>query len=54
MYDSRDNCNAIIKTRTNRVIVECKNTDIPDGVTPKDGDNNLYDLYGSLLTEKFG
>lgn len=33
VYDSRDNCNAIIKTNNNRLIAGCKNTIIPAGVT---------------------
>ena len=32
-YDSRNNCNAIIKTVTNTLIVGCKNTFIPNSVT---------------------
>jgi hypothetical protein len=32
-YDSRDNCNAIIETATNKLIVGCKNTKIPSSVT---------------------
>ena len=32
-YDSRNNCNAIIETETNRLIAGCKNTVIPDTVT---------------------
>ena len=32
-YDSRDNCNAIIKTSTNKLIAGCKNTVIPNFVT---------------------
>ena len=32
-YDSRDNCNAIIETATNSLIVGCKNTVIPNSVT---------------------
>ena len=32
-YDSRDNCNAIIETSTNRLIYGCNNTTIPQGVT---------------------
>ena len=31
-YDSRDNCNAIIKTNTNELIAGCKNTIIPNNV----------------------
>ena len=33
VYDSRNNCNAIIKTSSNTLIVGCKNTTIPNGVT---------------------
>ncbi len=33
VYDSRNNCNAIIKTSTNTLIGGCKNTIIPDSVT---------------------
>ena len=32
-YDSRDNCNAIIETSTNSMILGCKNTIIPNSVT---------------------
>ncbi len=32
-YDSRDNCNAIIETATNKLIFGCKNTVIPNTVT---------------------
>ena len=33
VYDSRNNCNAIIETATNTLVVGCKNTIIPDGIT---------------------
>ncbi len=33
VYDSRDNCNAIIETATNWLIKGCKNTIIPNSVT---------------------
>ncbi|MDY6438645.1 MAG: leucine-rich repeat domain-containing protein [Prevotella sp.] len=33
MYDSRDNCNAIIETATNTLICGCKATVIPNSVT---------------------
>ena len=33
VYDSRDNCNAIIKTTTNELIAGCKNTIIPNTVS---------------------
>lgn len=32
-YDSRNNCNAIIETETNTLLVGCKNTTIPNSVT---------------------
>ena len=32
IYDSRNNCNAIIETETNKLIVGCKNTVIPEDV----------------------
>ena len=32
-YDSRENCNAIIESATNKLIVGCKNTAIPNSVT---------------------
>lgn len=31
-YDSRDNCNAIIETATNKLLYGCQTTVIPDGV----------------------
>ena len=33
VYDSRNNCNAIIETSTNTLIAGCKNTIIPNSVT---------------------
>ena len=33
VYDSRDNCNAIIETATNTLIAGCQNTVIPNAVT---------------------
>ena len=33
VYDSRNNCNAIIETKTNTLIASCKNTVIPATVT---------------------
>ena len=33
VYDSRNNCNAIIETATNTLIQGCNNTIIPEGVT---------------------
>ncbi len=33
VYDSRDNCNAVIETATNTLIFGCRNTVIPESVT---------------------
>ena len=33
VYDSRDNCNAIIEKSSSALIVGCKNTEVPSGVT---------------------
>ena len=33
IYDSRDNCNAIIEKESNTLIRGCKNTVIPNSVT---------------------
>ena len=32
-YDSRDNCNAIIETENNKLVVGCAGTIIPEGIT---------------------
>lgn len=32
-YDSRNNCNAVIETATNKLVLGCNNTIIPDSVT---------------------
>lgn len=47
IYDSRDNCNAIIETHSNTLIYGCKNTVIPNSVTSI-GNNAFYGCY--LLT----
>ena len=47
-YDSRDNCNAIIKTVSNTLISGCKNTIIPNSVTTI-GKSAFYEC--SSLTE---
>lgn len=41
MYDSRENCNAIIQTSKNTLITGCKNTVIPNSVTSI-GDRAFY------------
>ena len=44
-YDSRDNCNAIIETSTNKLVVGCKSTTIPNSVTSI-GDGTFYGCSG--------
>ena len=44
-YDSRNNCNAILKTSTNTLIVGCMNTTIPESVTSI-GSNAFYGSSG--------
>ena len=44
-YDSRNNCNAIIETATNTLIVGCKNSVIPNSVTSI-GDNAFSGCSG--------
>ena len=46
VYDSRNNCNAIIETATNELISGCNNTIIPSSVTSIGG----HAFYGSGLT----
>ena len=49
VYDSRDNCNAIIKTEDNSLFLGCKNTVFPSSVTSI-GDNAFF---GSGLTSVY-
>ena len=44
-YDSRDNCNALIETATNTLILGCKNSSIPESVT-RIGPDAFSDLNG--------
>ena len=48
-YDSRDNCNAIIETATNKLLVGFKATTIPATVT-EIGDGAFVNLYDYTLT----
>ena len=45
VYDSRDNCNAIIETSTNTLIAGCRNTVIPSSVT-RIGSDAFLGCYG--------
>ena len=45
VYDSRNNCNAIIETATNTIIVGCQNTTIPNSVTSI-GEGAFYGCSG--------
>ena len=47
-YDSRNNCNAIIETSTNTLILGCKNSVIPDGVTSIG--NNAFSVCSGLTS----
>lgn len=46
VYDSRNDCNAIIETATNKLILGCVNTVIPEEVSEIDA----YAFYGSPFT----
>ena len=49
-YDSRNNCNAIIKTANNTLILGCKNTFIPNSVT-NIGSSAFYGCTGLTSIE---
>jgi len=48
IYDSRDNCNAIIETASNTLVAGCKNTIIPNSVTSIG--NHAFDNCGGLTS----
>ena len=50
VYDSRDNCNAIIETASNTLICACQNTIIPNSVTSI-GDAAFYGCTGLTSIE---
>ena len=50
VYDSRNNCNAIIETNTNTLIAGCKNTVIPSGVVSI-GQNAFYECCDLISIE---
>ncbi len=45
VYDSRNDCNAIIESKSNTLIIGCNNTIIPEGVTMI-GNNAFFDCQG--------
>ena len=46
VYDSRENCNAIIKTETNELIASCSSTVLPDSVElPNVDDREDVEIY---------
>lgn len=51
IYDSRENCNAIICTATNELISGCKETTIPNSVTSigRSAFNGCYNLSGITI-----
>ena len=56
VYDSRNNCNAIVHTSSNELVTGCRNTRIPNSVT-RIGDYAFYSVfsnthYGSMSSFK--
>jgi len=50
VYDSRDNCNAVIRTADNAIILTCRNTTIPNSIT-KIADYAFYQNYNLTSME---
>ena len=49
VYDSRNNCNAIIETSSNTLIIGCKNTSIPSSVTTIGSDALAWHKLTSII-----
>ena len=50
VFDSRNNCNAIIETATNKLILGCRNTIVPEGITII-GENAFRNAHSIILPE---
>lgn len=48
VYDSRNNCNAIVETRTNKIIIGCKNTTIDNTIKIIGEDSFAYSSITTL------
>ena len=51
-YDSRDNCNAIIETRNDKLIVGCVETKIPNTITEIGSDAFAYSAIRRITIPK--
>lgn len=45
VYDSRNNCNAIISTKSNKLVLSCKKTILPKNIIKKKYIKKIYDKY---------
>lgn len=55
VYDSRDNCNAIIHTKSNKLVAICQNTVVPDSVVGwRDGcfNREALNVFKSIYPDK--
>lgn len=55
VYDSRDSCNAIIHTKTNKLVAICQNTVVPDSVVGwRDGcfNREALNVFKSIYPDK--
>jgi hypothetical protein len=50
LFDSRNDCNAVIETATNTLLLGCKNTIIPEGITAI-GKNAFREVCGLSIIE---
>jgi len=54
VYDSRDNCNAIVETGTNKLLMACINTTIPSSITAigKDAFRDLSGIVSLVIPDQ--